>query len=61
MRGVVLDDSVKAADAVKKCLEKGLVVLSAGGNVLRLLPPLVIKKEDIDKAFDTIVEVLTIL
>lgn len=33
---------------VSKALEKGLILISAGTNVLRFLPPLVIEKEDID-------------
>ena len=59
MQGVVIDESIKAGDVVKECLSRGLVVLSAGGNVLRLLPPLVISKADIDKAIDTIIDVLS--
>ena len=59
MQGVVLDESIKAGDVVKECLSRGLVVLSAGGNVLRLLPPLVISKADIDKAIDIIMDVLS--
>ena len=59
MQGVVLDESIKAGDVVKECLNRGLVVLSAGGNVLRLLPPLVISKDDIDKAIDIIIDVLS--
>ena len=58
MQGLVIDDKVKVGDIVKKCLSEGLVVLSAGGNVLRLLPPLVITKEDIDKAIGIIVRLL---
>ncbi len=58
MQGIVLDESIKAGDVVKECLNRGLVVLSAGGNVLRLLPPLVITKEDIEKATGIIKEVL---
>lgn len=58
MQGVVLDESIKVGDVVKGCLSRGLVVLSAGGNVLRLLPPLVISKADIDKAIDIIIDVL---
>ena len=46
MQGLVL--SIPVGDVVKKALDAGLVVLSAGGNVLRFLPPLVIEKEDID-------------
>ena len=59
MQGVVLDESIKAGDVVKECLSRGLVVLSAGGNVLRILPPLVISKADIDKAIDIIIDVLS--
>ena len=59
MQGVVLDESIKAGDVVKECLSRGLVVLSAGGNVLRLLPPLVISKADIDKTVDIIIDVLS--
>lgn len=58
MQGIVLDESVKAGDVVKTCLDNGLVVLSAGGNVLRLLPPLVITKKDIDEAISIIIDVL---
>lgn len=47
MQGLVL--SIPVGDVVKKALDNGLVVLSAGGNVLRFLPPLVIEKEDIDQ------------
>ena len=33
------------------CREEGLLVISAGaGNVLRLVPPLIITKEDVDQA-----------
>lgn len=34
---------------VAKALENGLIVMSAGNNVLRLVPPLVIEKEHIDE------------
>lgn len=49
MRGLVFDlDKVKPGDVSKRALENGLVVISAGTNVLRLIPPLVITKEDVD-------------
>jgi acetylornithine/LysW-gamma-L-lysine aminotransferase len=35
---------------VLKCADKGVLILDAGRNVLRFLPPLVITKEQIDKA-----------
>jgi acetylornithine/LysW-gamma-L-lysine aminotransferase len=35
---------------VLKCADRGVLILDAGRNVLRFLPPLVITKEQIDKA-----------
>lgn len=58
MQGLVLKDSIKAGDLVNKLLMKGLVTLSAEHNVLRLLPPLVIEKKDIDKATKLIAKCL---
>ena len=37
------------AVVIKKALAEGLLVISAGENVLRIVPPLVIQKEDIWK------------
>ena len=48
MQGIVLNPEVAVGNVVTKALDAGLIVLSAGGNVLRLLPPLVIEKEDMD-------------
>ena len=47
MQGLVV--SVKPADICKKALENGLVIISAGSDVLRLVPPLVIEKEHVDE------------
>ncbi len=47
MQGLVLTKPV--GEVIKKCMDKGLIVISAGGNVLRLVPPLVITKEHIDE------------
>jgi acetylornithine/N-succinyldiaminopimelate aminotransferase len=52
MQGIVLASKAAASDVVKEALAKGLIVLSAGGNVLRLLPPLVIEKEHIDEMYE---------
>ncbi|MCC8138545.1 MAG: aspartate aminotransferase family protein [Clostridiales bacterium] len=48
MQGIVVEGR-PVGDIVKAALGNGLVVLSAEGNVLRLVPPLVIEKEDIDE------------
>ena len=50
MQGLVLTIPVK--DVVSRCLEEGLVVLSAGSDVLRLLPPLVTTREELLEGFD---------
>ena len=38
-----------AGAIINAALEHGLIVLSAGNNVIRLVPPLIIEKEDIDE------------
>lgn len=43
-----LEVSVSPADIIKKCQEKGLLIISAGSNVLRFVPPLIIEKEHVD-------------
>ena len=47
MQGLVMN--VPVGDVIKKCMAHGLIVISAGGNVLRLLPPLVITKDHVDE------------
>ncbi|EKN70352.1 4-aminobutyrate aminotransferase [Neobacillus bataviensis LMG 21833] len=50
-----------AKQIVKRCYENGVFVLTAGadGNVLRLLPPLVITDEQLTEALDVLESVLT--
>jgi len=43
---------------ILKTMEKGVLILDAGRNVLRFLPPLVIEKEQIDKAVSVLDEVI---
>ena len=45
-------------DIVNKCLEKGLLIVTAGMNTVRMVPPLVITKEDADKAVEIIFEAI---
>ena len=35
-----------------KAIEKGLIVITAGSNVIRFVPPLVIEKADIDEMIE---------
>ena len=39
-------------------MEKGIIVLLAGATVIRLLPPLVITREEIDTVISAIEEIL---
>ena len=48
MQGLVLED-IPVGQIISRALENQLLVISAGGNVLRLVPPLVIEKEQIDE------------
>ena len=47
MQGLVLKQPV--GEVIPKAMQQGLIAISAGGNVLRLLPPLVIQKEHVDE------------
>jgi len=42
--------AVEGAPYVRRCQERGLLINCAAGNVLRLLPPLIITKEEADRA-----------
>lgn len=56
MQGLVLTTSV--GEVVKKAIEKGLFVISAGSDVLRMVPPLVITKEHVDEMIEILRECL---
>jgi acetylornithine/LysW-gamma-L-lysine aminotransferase len=45
-------------NVILKTMDKGVLILDAGRNVLRFLPPLVIKKEQIDKTISVLDEVI---
>lgn len=54
MIGVEL--SFPGAEVVKKMLELGVMSNCASGNVIRIVPPLIISKEEIDKVIDALVQ-----
>lgn len=59
MHGLVIADDRKVGDVVKAALQKGLIVISAGNNVLRLVPPLIIEEKHVDEMFEKLDEVLS--
>jgi acetylornithine/N-succinyldiaminopimelate aminotransferase len=46
IQGIELN--IDASDVINKAMEKGLILISAGKNVIRIVPPLIAQKEDID-------------
>ncbi len=58
--GVELD--VSASPLVNACLSSGLLILTAGkGNVLRLVPPLIITEQELEHAAKVLLECLPAL
>ena len=56
MQGLVVDG--KPGDYVAKAIENGLLIISAGSNVLRMVPPLIITKENVDEMITILRKVL---
>ncbi len=55
--GAVLDREV--GPVVDACRDRGLLVLSAGPDVLRLTPPLVVSAEEVEEALDILAATLS--
>ena len=43
-----LEFDIPVGDIIVKAMDKGLILINAGANVLRFIPPLIIEKEDVD-------------
>lgn len=50
MQGLEL--SISPKDVIAKALDNGLILFSAGTNVIRMVPPLVITKSDVDEMIE---------
>ncbi len=57
MLGIIVDPDERAA-LVSEIMDKGVLVLTAGKDAIRLLPPLVITKEEMDEALEVFRAVL---
>ena len=53
-----LEMTIPVGQVAAKALEKGLIIITAGSNVVRFVPPLVIKKEHVDEMIAKLDEVL---
>ena len=49
IQGVELESAVPVGEISAKVLQEGLLLITAGNNVLRFVPPLVIEKEHVDE------------
>ena len=58
MLGLQINAKYKPIDIVEKCRDKGLLLTTAGTDVLRILPPLIITKKHVQKAIGIIDEVI---
>ena len=56
MLGLEFDHPVKAY--IQKALDKGLVLITAGTNVIRMLPPFIIEEKDVDEMISIFTEVI---
>ena len=61
MQGLVIGNGVKVGDITKEALNHGLIVISAGSDVLRMVPPLIIEKQHIDEFIQKLSETIDIL
>ena len=58
IHGLELMEQVKAQDVIQKALEHGLIILSAGNNTLRFVPPLIIEQHHIDEMISVLEQCL---
>ncbi|MFQ9934319.1 MAG: aspartate aminotransferase family protein, partial [Lachnospiraceae bacterium] len=49
LQGLALKKEKSAGEVINKAMDNGLIIISAGGNVLRFVPPLIITKENVDE------------
>lgn len=61
MRALELKDSANLPVIIKKSFESGLIVLRAGTDRIRFLPPLTISKKEIDEGFKRLKDALNTL
>ena len=57
MRG--LEFTIPVGDIVAKSIASGLLIISAGTNIIRFVPPLVITKENVDEMYEKLDKVLS--
>ena len=59
--GVEFDDTIGGVDVKHECLHRHLLITAIGAHIIRMIPPLIINKEDCDKAVAIIREAVEAL
>ena len=59
--GVEFDDTISGLDVKHECLHRHLLITAIGAHIIRMIPPLIINKEDCDKAVAIIREAVEAL
>ena len=59
--GVEFDDTISGVDVKHECLHRYLLITAIGAHIIRMIPPLIINKEDCDKAVAIIREAVEAL
>lgn len=59
--GVEFDDTINGVDVKHGCFDRKLLITAIGAHIIRMVPPLIINKEDCDKAYEIIKEAVEAL
>ena len=59
IQGIQIDDAFPVGEIVQKAVDKGLLLVGAGHQVIRFVPPLIIEKDNIDEMIVILDEVLS--
>ena len=56
--GVEFDGTINAVDVKHGCFDRKLLITAIGKDVIRMVPPLIITEEDVDKAVSIIADTI---
>jgi len=59
MIGVELDEGIDSGEVVAAALEAGLIVNAPRPDTIRLLPPLIVSEEDVDRSLSLLADVIS--
>jgi predicted acetylornithine/succinylornithine family transaminase len=59
IQGIQIDDAFPVGEIVQKAVDKGLLLVGAGHQVIRFVPPLIVEKKHIDEMIGILDEVLS--